>query len=110
MHPRTKRTTPGFFQRAWREEKAFLAAIPSIAFCYFMKHTDFVGEAGSFGALNDFFLVFSFVIIVWNAMAISRHAEKLAERLGEPYGTMILTLSAITVEVIMVITMMSHGA
>jgi Ca2+:H+ antiporter len=109
MHPHAQRSKPGFLTRAWREEKAFLAAIPSIAFCWFMKHTTFVGEAGSFGALNDFFLVFSFIVIVWNAMAISRHAEKLAERLGEPYGTMILTLSAITVEVIMVITMMSHG-
>jgi Ca2+:H+ antiporter len=96
-------------QRVWREETSLLAAIPAIALCYFVKNTAYIGGAGSFGALNDVFLVFSFGMVVWNAMAISRHAERLAKRLGDPYGTMILTLSAIAVEVVMVITMMTHG-
>ncbi len=37
------------------------------------------------------------------------HAELLAFKFGEPYGTMILTLSAVTVEIIMIATMMLHG-
>jgi Ca2+:H+ antiporter len=87
-----------------------VAAILAIALCYFVENTTYVGNAGSFGSLNDVFLVFSFGMVIWNSMAVSRHAEKLAKRLGEPYGTMILTLSAIAVEVVMVITMMTHGA
>lgn len=87
-----------------------LAAIPAIALCFFVKNSTYIGGAGSFGSFNDLFLVFSFGMVIWNAMAISRHAEKLAMRLGDPYGTMILTLSAIAVEVVMVITMMTHGA
>jgi len=31
---------------------------------------------------------------------VAHHAEFLAERFGEPYGTLILTMSAVTVEVI----------
>jgi len=97
-------------QRVWREEKSLLAAILAIALCFFVENTTYIGSAGSFGPLNDVFLVFSFGMVIWNSMAISRHAERLAKRLGDPYGTMILTLSAIAVEVVMVITMMTHGA
>ena len=39
-----------------------------------------------------------------------RHAECLAIKLGEPYGTLILTLSAITIEVVMISVAMLHGA
>ena len=34
----------------------------------------------------------------------------LAIKLGEPYGTLILTLSAISIEVVMISTAMLHGA
>jgi Ca2+:H+ antiporter len=39
-----------------------------------------------------------------------RHADCLAIKFGEPYGTLILTLSAITIEVVVVSTAMLHGA
>ena len=39
-----------------------------------------------------------------------RHADCLALRCGEPYGTLILTLSAITIEVVMISAAMLHGA
>src|SRR5438105_4910602 len=54
-----------------------------------------------------FLIVFS--VIIYAAMGVVHHAENLAHKLGEPYGTMILTLSAVTVEVIMVATMMFHA-
>jgi Ca2+:H+ antiporter len=38
-----------------------------------------------------------------------RHADCLAIRLGEPYGTLILTLSAISIEVVMIASLMLHG-
>jgi Ca2+:H+ antiporter len=50
-----------------------------------------------------------FVIILWSAVSVVRHADCLAVRLGEPYGTLILTLSAITIEVVMISTAMLHG-
>jgi len=50
-----------------------------------------------------------FVVILWSAIRVVRHADCLAIKLGEPYGTLILTLSAISVEVAMISTAMLHG-
>src|SRR5947199_5296897 len=54
--------------------------------------------------------VWLFVIILWSAICVVRHADCLAIKLGEPYGTLILTLSAISIEVVMISTAMLHGA
>src|SRR6478609_7581793 len=51
-----------------------------------------------------------FAVILWSAVSVARHADCLAIKLGEPYGTLILTLSAITIEVVMISTAMLHGA
>jgi Ca2+:H+ antiporter len=50
-----------------------------------------------------------FAVILWSAMCVVRHADCLAIKLGEPYGTLILTLSAISIEVVMISTAMLHG-
>jgi len=51
-----------------------------------------------------------FAVIFWSAVSVVRHADCLAVKLGEPYGTIILTLSAISIEVVMISTAMLHGA
>jgi Ca2+:H+ antiporter len=51
-----------------------------------------------------------FSTILWSAISVARHADCLAIKFGEPYGTLILTLSAISVEVVMISTAMLHGA
>ena len=51
-----------------------------------------------------------FAVIFWSAVSVVRHADCLAVKLGEPYGTLILTLSAISIEVVMISTAMLHGA
>ncbi|HKS14556.1 MAG TPA: calcium:proton antiporter [Pseudomonas sp.] len=48
--------------------------------------------------------------IVCASMRVAQHAEVLAERVGDPYGTMILTLSAVLVEVLILAIMMSNEA
>jgi Ca2+:H+ antiporter len=50
-----------------------------------------------------------FAVILWSAVSVARHADCLAIKWGEPYGTLILTLSAITIEVVMISTAMLHG-
>jgi Ca2+:H+ antiporter len=45
--------------------------------------------------------------IIGVAFRIAHHAEVLALRLGEPYGTLILTLSAVSVEVVILAVMMA---
>jgi Ca2+:H+ antiporter len=54
--------------------------------------------------------VWLFAVILWSALCVVRHADCLAIKLGEPYGTLILTLSAISIEVVMISTAMLHGA
>ncbi len=51
-----------------------------------------------------------FVAVLWSAMSVVRHADCLAIKCGEPYGTLILTLAAISIEVMMVSGAMLHGA
>src|SRR6266542_6512542 len=50
-----------------------------------------------------------FAVILWSAVSVARHADFLAIKWGEPYGSVVLTLSAITIEVVMVSTAMLHG-
>ena len=54
-------------------------------------------------------LIWLFAVILWSAISAARHADCLAIKWGEPYGTLVLTLSAITIEVVVVSTAMLHG-
>ena len=51
-----------------------------------------------------------FAAILWSAISVVRHADSLAIKFGEPYGTLILTLAAISIEVMMISAAMLHGA
>lgn len=53
--------------------------------------------------------VWLFVPLLWSAISVVRHADCVALKCGEPYGTLILTLSAISIEVVMVSAAMLHG-
>lgn len=54
--------------------------------------------------------VFLFITIMVAAFAVVRHADVLAEILGEPMGTLILTLSVIIIEVSMISAVMLTGS
>lgn len=56
-----------------------------------------------------FITLWLFVVILTSAFAIVRHAESLAVIFGEPTGTLILTLAAITIEVLMISAVMLTG-
>jgi Ca2+:H+ antiporter len=50
-----------------------------------------------------------FATMLWCAFGVVRHADCLAETLGEPYGTLILTLSVIIIEVALISAIMLLG-
>ena len=56
-----------------------------------------------------FILLWLFIVILLSAFAIVRHAESLAIILGEPFGTLILTLAVIGIEVLMISAVMLTG-
>jgi Ca2+:H+ antiporter len=51
-----------------------------------------------------------FAVIGWCAFGVVRHAEVLAERLGEPLGTLILTISVVGIEATIMATVMLGGS
>jgi Ca2+:H+ antiporter len=51
-----------------------------------------------------------FAAILGSSLAVVRHAEHLAARLGEPLGTLLLTLSVTFIEVASISAVMLHGA
>jgi len=61
----------------------------------------------SMGNLLGFAILF--VVIIYAAMSVAHHAEMLAEKFGEPYGTLILTISAVVVEIVIIVIMMMHS-
>lgn len=50
-----------------------------------------------------------FTVILLSAFAVVRHAESLAARLGEPAGTLVLTLSVTGIEVVIIAAVMFTG-
>lgn len=53
--------------------------------------------------------IWLFAIMIWCAFGVVRHAEVLAEYLGEPFGTLILTIAAVSIEVTIMATVMLTG-
>ncbi|MDR1529057.1 MAG: sodium-potassium/proton antiporter ChaA [Burkholderiales bacterium] len=47
--------------------------------------------------------------IVYSAFSVVRHADVLAHRLGEPYGSLVLTLSVVVLEVSLISALMAAG-
>ncbi len=50
-----------------------------------------------------------FGVMLWCAFGVARHAEHLAAGLGEPYGTLILTLAVTIIEVSLISAIMLTG-
>jgi len=85
-----------------KEYSLFVTILAYFSITYF-EHTlvqTTMGNLVGFGLL--------FAVIIYTAMSVAHHAEKLAEKFGEPYGTLILTLSAVLVEIVIIAIMMLH--
>jgi len=79
---------------------AFALAILGLGFA--VEHTAI--EQG--GTLLWGALLVILTAIIGVAFRISHHAEVLAMRFGEPYGTLILTLAAVSVEVVILVVLL----
>jgi Ca2+:H+ antiporter len=88
-----------------KEYALFITLISLVLFTLY-EHTL---AQSSIGNIIGFIILFG--IIIYASLAVAHHAELLAEKFGEPYGTLILTMSAVTVEVMIIAIMMlqSHN-
>lgn len=87
-----------------RQEGFLLAAALAAAIALPMEHR--ILAAGQPASLVAALLLIGAILLA--SIRIAHHAEELAEHVGEPYGTMILTLAAVLVEVVILAVMMSH--
>jgi Ca2+:H+ antiporter len=86
-----------------KEHSLFLAVITFFTMHNF-EHTLVQSTTGNLIGFSILFLV-----IIYAAMSVAHHAEMLAEKFGEPYGTLILTFSAVVVEIVIIVIMMLHA-
>ena len=85
-----------------KEYSLFAAVIAYFVISYF-EHTLVQTTLGNFIGF-----AILFVVIMYAAMSVAHHAEMLAAKFGEPYGTLILTISAVVVEIVIIAIMMLH--
>lgn len=84
-----------------------VAAATAVTFMVF--GAEWLAEVGPDARTTAFFL-WIFGVMLWASFGVVRHAEALAIKLGEPYGTLILTLSVITIEVSLISAVMLTGS
>jgi Ca2+:H+ antiporter len=100
-------TRAGGFLSDLRAEAPVIAGVATTA-VFFTVGKDWA-DTFSQPAFTVGIFVWLFVTMMWCAFGVVRHAEVLAEYLGEPYGTLILTIAVISIEVTIMATVMLHG-
>lgn len=90
-----------------RDEWFLGVSLTTVAIFYFLN-----------GRLDDkladpLWLVFVFIwlfgVVMGSALCVVRHADHVSQVLGEPYGTLVLTLSVTAIEVLSISAVMLHG-
>ena len=100
------KAAPARRTRLWREWPLFLNFGTTALF--FLYGGEWLADLSNplwFAAM----LAWLFTVILLSAFAVVRHAESLAGRLGEPVGTLVLTLSVTGIEVMMISAIMLAG-
>lgn len=93
--------------RLLRDEAALIATAGTFAVFEFGGDAWLQGLADPLAAAGIFLWLFG--IMLWASFAVVRHADALAELLGEPYGTLILTLAVISIEIALISAVMLTG-
>src|SRR3978361_214340 len=84
--------------------EAQIAAVWLTAALFLIFGQGWVAAAPTNTSLTILLFAWLFAAILWGAFGVVRHAEHLAEMLGEPYGTLILTMSVTIIEVAFIVT------
>lgn len=88
-----------------KQESFLLVALGFAVLSYLFEHT-LLEQGQVVSAIAAAALI---AVIVLASTRVAHHAEVLAHKVGDPYGTMILTLSAVAVEVLILAIMMGSS-
>jgi Ca2+:H+ antiporter len=99
-------TTRGILTRLAREAPTIAGIITTIL--VFIFQDTLFADLSNYPRTILLFL-WLFGVMLWCAFGVVRHADAVAEKLGEPYGTLVLTLSVIVIEVSLMTAIMLHG-
>lgn len=89
-----------------RRELIVLPAIAVGLLAFVFEHA--ILELGPVGSLLGAAVLVAAIVAV--SVRVAHHAEILAAKVGDPYGSMILTISAVLVEVIILVILMTESA
>lgn len=95
---------PGFFRDEW-----FLGVSYLTVALFFVFGDDLFDDLSNPLVFAVIF-VWLFAVVLGSCLNVVRHADGIAEVLGEPYGTLVLTFSVTTIEVLSISAVMLHGA
>lgn len=102
-HEGSRLSVPGLAQREWPLVGSITTAAAFLIF----------GQRWLADLSNPIWFVFVLVwlcgVVLFSALAVVRHAEVLAVKLGEPLGTLILTLSVVGIEIRMIAAIMYNA-
>jgi Ca2+:H+ antiporter len=108
--PRLKAVRKGFANLSLNDLRAELPVLTGwvLVLVFFTVGKGWSTDFSNLAVTAAAFVVL-FAAMIWCAFGVVRHAEVLAEDLGEPYGTLILTLAVISIEVTVMATVMLSG-
>ena len=92
---------------AYRREAPLIVIGATAALFALLGHEWLLGQAETL--LGALIFAWLFAVIVLGSGCVVRHADALAAILGEPYGTMILTLSVTSIEIMTIAIVMTTG-
>lgn len=98
--------TAGRAARALRKEAALILAAGTLAVFQFGGDSLLQELTAPLAAA---LFVWLFAVMLGASFGVVRHADALAELLGEPYGTLILTLAVISIEIALISAVMLTG-
>ncbi len=98
---------PAALPSLWQTERVLLLSVPSAVLAWTVGLPALQAGLGAAGPTLVFLWLFG--VTLWSSFAVVRHADALAVLLGEPYGTLILTMSVIGIEVVMIMAVMLTG-
>jgi len=84
-----------------------VAGLVSVALVYAFEQPLFGNVKADAASLFVFLWLFG--VTMWCAFGVVRHADAVAWHLGEPYGTLVLTLSVSAIEVAIMASIILHG-